>query len=61
MAACSTQDEPKMSNVGRVLPISDALLGEHTAAKNRQAVEKLALGEAYSDRGYIVCNEAREP
>jgi integrase len=55
------QDEPKTSNAGRVLPIPDALLAELTAAKSRQAVEKLALGEAYSDRGYVVCNEAGEP
>jgi integrase len=31
------------------------------AARNRQAAEKLALGEAYSDLGYVVCNEAGEP
>jgi integrase len=55
------QDEPKTTNAGRVLPIPDALLAELTAAKNRQAAEKLALGEAYTDRGYVVCNEAGEP
>ena len=55
------QDEPKTANAGRVLPIPDALLAELAAAKNRQASEKLALGEAYSDRGYVVCNEAGEP
>ncbi len=55
------QDEPKTANAGRVLPIPDALLAELAAAKNRQAAEKLALGEAYSDLGYVVCNEAGEP
>jgi integrase len=55
------QDEPKTANAGRVLPIPDALLAELAAAKNRHAVEKLALGEAYTDRGYAVCNEAGEP
>jgi integrase len=55
------QDDPKTANAGRVLPIPDALLAELAAAKNRQAVDKLALGEAYSDRGYVVCNEAGEP
>jgi integrase len=55
------QDEPKTANAGRVLPIPDALLAELTAAKNRQSVEKLALGEAYADRGFVVCNEAGEP
>jgi integrase len=55
------QVEPKTANAGRVLPIPDALLAELAAAKNRQAVEKLALGEAYADQGYVVCNEAGEP
>jgi integrase len=45
------QEEPKTANAGRVLPIPDALLTELTAAKNRQAAEKLALGEAYTDQG----------
>jgi len=36
-------------------------LGELAAARNRQAAEKLALGEAYSDQGNVVCNEAGEP
>jgi hypothetical protein len=44
------QDEPKTANAGRVLPIPEALLAELAAAKNRQASEKLALGEAYTDR-----------
>ena len=55
------QDEPNTANAGRVLPIPDALLAELTAARNRQASEKLALGEAYADKGYVVCNEAGEP
>jgi integrase len=36
-------------------------LSELTAAKARQAAERLALGEAYMDLGYVVCNEAGEP
>jgi integrase len=55
------QDEPKTANAGRVLPLPDALLAELTAAKIRQASEKLTLGEAYADLGYVVCNEAGEP
>jgi integrase len=55
------QDEPKTANAGRVLPIPDALLKVLAAARSRQAAEKLALGEAYSDMGYVVCNEAGEP
>ena len=52
------QDEPKTANAGRVLPIPDAILAKLAAARSRQAAEKLALGNAYSDLGYVVCNEA---
>ena len=55
------QDEPKTVSAGRILPIPDALLAELTAAKARQAAEKLARGKAYANRGYVVCNEAGEP
>jgi integrase len=54
------QDEPKTANAGRVLPIPHALLAELAAAKSRQAAEKLVLGEAYADKGFVVCNEAGE-
>jgi integrase len=55
------QDEPKTANAGRVLPIPEPLLAELAAARSRQAAEKLALGEAYKDLGFVVCNEAGEP
>jgi integrase len=55
------QDEPKTVSAGRILPIPDPLLAELTAAKARQAAEKLARGKAYANRGYVVCNEAGEP
>lgn len=55
------QDDPKTASAGRVLPIPDALLSELSAAKARQAAERLALGEAYAGLGYVVCNEAGEP
>jgi integrase len=55
------QDEAKTASAGRVLPIPDVLLAELTAAKARQTAERLVLGEAYSNLGYVVCNEAGEP
>lgn len=55
------QDEPKTASAGRLLPLPDALLAELVAAKARQTAERLALGEAYADMGYVVCNEAGEP
>jgi integrase len=45
----------------RRLPLWDELLGELKAAKARQAAEKLRLGSAYKDLGYVVCNEVGEP
>jgi hypothetical protein len=50
-----------LASAGRVLPIPDALLSELSAARARQAAERLALGEAYAGLGYVVCNEAGEP
>ncbi|MCW2651450.1 MAG: integrase family protein [Mycobacterium sp.] len=55
------QDEPKTAAADRPLPIPPALLVELKAAKARQAAEKLALGEAYEDKGYVVCDEAGQP
>jgi integrase len=55
------QDEPKSDDSHRVLPIPDPLLVELKAAKKRQASEKLTLGIAYADLGYVVCNEAGQP
>jgi integrase len=55
------QEQPKTASAGRMLPIPDALLVELKAAKARQAAEKLVLGDAYSDLGFVVCNEAGEP
>ncbi|GAC1637425.1 MAG: hypothetical protein NVS4B6_06830 [Mycobacterium sp.] len=47
------QDEPKPANAGRVLPTPEALLSELAPAKIRQAAEKLVLGEAYADQGFV--------
>ena len=55
------QDEAKSEDSHRVLPIPDPLLVELKGAKKRQASEKLTLGTAYADLGYVVCNEAGQP
>jgi integrase len=55
------QANPKTESAARPLPIPDVLCKELKAAKARQAAEKLELGDAYSDEGYVVCNEAGEP
>jgi len=55
------QTDPKTKSAARTLPIPDGLLAELKAAKARQATEQLAMGDAYSDHGHVVCNEAGEP
>src|SRR6476661_3692225 len=55
------QTDPKTKSAARTLPIPDGLLAELKAAKARQAAEQLAMGDAYSDHGHVVCNEAGEP
>lgn len=54
-------DAAKSESSNRTLPLPAPLLAELKAAKARQAAEKLYLGNAYSDLGYVVCNEAGEP
>lgn len=54
-------DDTKSESSGRPLPIPDGLLVELKAAKRRQAAEKLAVGAAYADLDFVVCNEAGEP
>jgi Phage integrase family len=58
MSTCAIRGHRCVASAMPFPTISTALLGELTAAKNRHAVEILALGEAYTDRGYVVCNEA---
>ena len=55
------QTDPKTKSADRTLPIPDGLLAELKAAKARQAAEQLAIGDAYSDHGHVVCNEAGAP
>jgi integrase len=55
------QTDPKTKSAARTLPIPDGPLAELKAAKARQAAEQLAMGDAYSDHGHVVCNEAGEP
>ena len=54
-------DDAKSESSNRTLPLPAPLLTELKAAKARQAAEKLYFGSAYSDLGYVVCNEAGEP
>jgi integrase len=54
-------DDAKSESSNRTLPLPAPLLAELKAAKARQAAEKLYLGGAYRELGYVVCNEAGDP
>ena len=45
----------------RTLPLDEGLWGVLKRASARQAGEKLALGAAYADSGYVACTEAGQP
>jgi integrase len=55
------ENEPKTVASRRTLPLDDGLLGVLRRASSRYAQEKLALGLAHADSGYVACNEAGQP
>lgn len=55
------ENDPKSEASRRTLPMPERLVGVLRAAKKRQAVERLAIGEHYGAGDYVVCNEAGEP
>ncbi|BDD80714.1 integrase [Tsukamurella pulmonis] len=52
------ENAPKTAAARRTLPLDAGLVAVLKAAKKRQAVERLALGEAYLAEGYVVADEA---
>ena len=52
------EDDPKSASGRRVLPLTAALTAAFRAARRHQAAERLALGPAYADSGYVVVDEA---
>jgi integrase len=55
------ENEPKTVASRRTLPLDDGLLGVLRRASARYAQEKLALGAAHADSGYVACTEAGQP
>jgi len=51
------KEVPKTDSSARTLPLDDALVAALKALRKRQLAERLAAGEAYSDSGYVVCDE----
>jgi integrase len=55
------ENDPKTLSSSRVLPLDEALVGVLKRASARYAQEKLALGAAHTDSGYVAVNEVGEP
>ncbi|RVW06258.1 tyrosine-type recombinase/integrase [Rhodococcus spongiicola] len=52
---------PKSKRSARTLPIPDDLVTALKAAKKRQAADRLAVGEAWKDTGYVVVDRTGNP
>lgn len=55
------ENDPKTLSSRRVLPLDDGLVGVLKRASARYAEERLSLGPAHADSGYVAVNEAGEP
>ena len=55
------EGEPKTLSSCRTLPLDEGLVAVLKRASARYAEERLALGEAHADSGYVAVNEAGEP
>lgn len=55
------EGDPKTLSSRRTLPLDDGLVGVLKRASARYAQERLALGEAHADSGYVAVNEAGQP
>jgi integrase len=55
------EGDPKTLSSRRTLPLDEGLVGVLKRASARYAQERLALGEAHADSGYVAVNEAGEP
>ena len=55
------ESEPKTKASRRTLPLDEGLLAVLRRASARYAQERLALGAAHADSGYVACTEAGQP
>ncbi|AWT55800.1 tyrosine-type recombinase/integrase [Mycolicibacterium smegmatis] len=55
------ENDPKTLSSRRVLPLDDGLVGVLKRASARNAEERLSLGPAHRDSGYVAVNEIGEP
>jgi hypothetical protein len=54
-------NEPKTQSSRRTLPLDEGIISVFKRASARYAQERLALGAAHADSGYVAVNEAGEP
>ena len=57
----AVEDDPKTESSERTLPMDDEMVAVLKRARRRQAADKLQLGKAYQDGGYVACNEDGTP
>lgn len=55
------EGDPKTLSSRRTLPLDDGLVGIPRRASVRYTEERLALGAAHADSGYVAVNEAGQP
>ena len=55
------ENEPKTASSRRTLPLDESLMAVLRRASARYAQEKLALGAAHADSGYVASTEAGQP
>lgn len=55
------EGDPKTLSSRRTLPLDDGLVSVLRRASARYAEERLALGRAHADSGYVAVNEAGQP
>ncbi|UGT53780.1 site-specific integrase [Nocardia asteroides] len=60
-AGKAVEDDPKTEASERTLPMDDEMVAVLRKARRRQAADKLQLGKAYQDLGYVACNEDGTP
>ena len=60
-AGTVVENAPKTLSSCRTLPLDEGLIGVLKRASARYAEERLALGAAHADSGYVAVNEVGEP
>jgi integrase len=60
-AGTVVEGDPKTLSSRRTLPLDEGLVGVLKRSSARYAQERLALGKAHADSGYVAINEAGEP